>query len=334
MWVYIRHKRLIITGLVMFLCCEAFICVYAQPKIRIRLYESVCVDSDEVRLGDLAEIDIPDEDSHVLELEKLVICAAPQPGGMRTINLRYIQTRLYQSGLGQSGFTLSGAENVQIRVPHQVLSADSFKSSLTQAILGQLSEQGLVESDVLIEIVSSLPDIVLPNGIVDLSFDIPSALRSGVYSVVRVSISVNGKLQSSRAVLVKLSVFQDVFVANRRISMHEALSEDEFSKERVEVSNTILSPPVREIFAGALRASRTISEGKILTEDLVEAMPDAFRDDIVAIHVSIGNIAVETVGVLISDARIGDMVSVRNIDTSNMVSGVLIGRDMVCIKIQ
>jgi flagella basal body P-ring formation protein FlgA len=331
--VYAKYLRLIMMVLILVLCSYAFASGCAQPRINIRLHESVCVYGDEVRLIDLAEISIPDTSSHALELEELAICGVPQPGGMRTVNSRYVQTRLYQAGLRQGSFELSGADTVLVYVPHRVVSVDSFKKALDRAIYERLGEQGIAASDVLIEVVSTLFEMSLPKGSVDFSFDIPPALRSGAYNAIKSSIFVDGELYSSKMVMVRIRVFQDVLVAKRRISMHEVLSEQDFSRERLEAPSGMSSPSVWEIPSCTVRASRTILKGRILTRDLVEAIPDAFCDDTVTIRVSIGNISVETTGTLTSDARIGERVSVRNADTNSVVFGILMERDTVCIEI-
>lgn len=331
---YAKYWRLIMMVLVIILCSEVFASVCAQPRISIRLHESVCVDGNEVKLGDLAEIETPDTLDDALELKKLVICGVPQPGGTRTVNSRYVQTRLYQAGLRQGSFELTGADTVLVYVPHRTLAIDSFKKALEHAVSERLCEQGIAASDALIEVASTLFEINLPKGSVDFGFDVPFALRSGAYNAIKASILVDGQLYSSRTVMVKIIVFQDVLVAKRRISMHEALSEHDFSRERLEVSNVMSSSFVQEILAGELRASRTILEGRILTQTLVESIPDAFCNDIVAIRVSIGSVSVETMGALISDARIGERVSVRNTDTDNIVSGILIQKDIVSIEVQ
>lgn len=329
---YTRYRRLVISVFVLFLCTKAFASVCAQPSIYIELKDSVHFDGDVVKLGDLAEVDVFDASDEFLDIEELVICSPPQPGNVRTINSRYVQTKLYQAGLKQGSFELGGADIVRIYVSHTVLSVDAFREALEQAVYERLSEQGISSEDVLIDVASTLFEISLPEGDVKFSFDMPSTFRSGSYNAIKSSVFVDGKLYLSRTVMVRVGIFQDVLVAKRRIAMHETLVEDDFSLDRLEVTGAMTSPLVYEILPGKMRASKTILQGKVLTQDLVEPIPDAFANDVVAIRVTVGNVYIETIGVLVSDSRIGERVAVRNMDSNTIVSGILVQRDVVVIE--
>lgn len=318
--------------LVVALSFMTFASVCAQPAVTICLMESVCIGKDVVTLGDLAEITVSDGLYDVSKLEQIVICGGPQPGGVRTVNSRYVQTRLFQAGFKQGSFQLCGADIVMIYAPQSTLSIDDFKKALENAVYERLREQGLDTSDVLVEIVTTLFEINLPEGDVEFVFDVPSVLKGGTYNSIKSSIFVNGQLYSAKIVTVKIRMFQDMLVAKRRISMYEILYEHDFSLERREVSGTISTPFVQKILPGTLRASKTILEGKVLIENMVEPIPDAFADEMVTIQVTIGCVCVEAVGVLLSDARIGDSAFVRNVDTGAIVSGILVQKDLVSIK--
>jgi len=79
--------------------------LFASSIVNIKVTEKTEVETDKVRLGDIAEIRGEDR-ALVNELETVVMGSAPLPGKSRLLDKEYIRIRLKQQGIDLSQINL------------------------------------------------------------------------------------------------------------------------------------------------------------------------------------------------------------------------------------
>lgn len=120
---------------------------------------------------------------------------------------------------------------------------------------------------------------------------------------------------------VDVKLYENVLVAKNRVKSRDPVSVSDFTIERVE-TNKLVGNPIRDFSAlESMQASKTISKGKILTEDMLELIPVVKRGQRVKIVYESGILHVESYGIAKKDAVAGEMVEVQNTASGRKVFG-------------
>ncbi len=155
------------------------------------------------------------------------------------------------------------------------------------------------------EIIISCREYPAPRGY----FPIKVLLQDGSGSIRTISTSID------------VSHFQNVLVAKKRVRSREQTSQLDFTIERVEV-NKVIGNPVKDFAPlDGMQASKTISKGKILTEEMLEPIPVVRRGERVKILYKSNSLKVEAYGIARKDAIEGEMVEVKNTDSGQKIYG-------------
>ena len=155
------------------------------------------------------------------------------------------------------------------------------------------------------EIIISCREYPAPRGY----FPVKVLLQDGRGRIRSISTSVN------------VNHFENVLVAKNRVKSREQISRFDFTTERVEV-NKIIGNPIKDLAdLDGMQAAKTISKGKILTEEMIEPIPVIKRGERVKILYESENLRVEAYGIARKDAIEGEMVEVKNSASGQNVFG-------------
>ncbi len=131
---------------------------------------------------------------------------------------------------------------------------------------------------------------------------------------------------------IDVKLFENVVVAKNRVKSRTPVSVSDFSIERVE-TNKLVGNPVKDFaYLEGMRASKTISKGKILTEEMLELVPVVKRGERVKIVYESGVLHVESYGIARKDAVEGEMVEVENTVSGRKVFGRASGDGIVIVE--
>ncbi len=123
------------------------------------------------------------------------------------------------------------------------------------------------------------------------------------------------------ATSIDVRLYENVLVAKNRVKSRDPISVSDFMIERVE-TNKLVGNPVKEFSElEGMRASKTISKGKILTESMLELIPVVRRGERVKIVYESGVLHVESYGIAKKDAVVGEVVEVKNTASGRNVYG-------------
>jgi len=141
----------------------------------------------------------------------------------------------------------------------------------------------------------------------------------------------SGEVRSiSSAVDVKH--FENVYVAKSRVKSREPLSSGDFTIERIEIDK-FAGNPIKDLsILDGMQASKTISRGKILVENMLEPIPVVRRGERVRIIYNSGTLTIESTGIARKDAIEGEMVEVKNTASGKKIYGRASGEGLVMVE--
>jgi flagella basal body P-ring formation protein FlgA len=141
----------------------------------------------------------------------------------------------------------------------------------------------------------------------------------------------NGALRTM-STAVDVLFYRDVLVANRRVKSRQPLSESDFDIERVEINSLVRTPVESYDRIKGMRSSRTISAGRVLTENMLEPEPVVKRGERVRILFKSGTLTVESYGTAKRDAIEGETVEVENNASGKKIYGRAVEGGVVLVE--
>lgn len=133
----------------------------------------------------------------------------------------------------------------------------------------------------------------------------------------------NGKVSRITNLRVELILTRMIVVAKRKINYGEIIGKDDIELKEVNIFGK------KETFSDSLenvagkRAKRSFAEGDPIALEFLEVPPYVTKGQIITAYVSINGITVTTFARLMEDGNIGEIVSARNVETGQLVYGVV-----------
>jgi len=310
--------------------------VWAMPmptkQVEVRVADEVRVHSDRVVLGDVATIyakSIRDFE----RLSSLVITQMPADGKELRISAGYLKQRVAEALGGTSNFALHSSETVTFL--KESLGLDP--QDIAKTILANGLESGKIPS-------WAEADIVPVSG-----FDQLISVRGGNYRIEagvqknewRGNMPFKVVLGDGKVIWLRAKIrwFAHAWVANRQVSIQEALGPESFRKERVEITDLadeVIRSDQKDLESAlkTARARKLIRERAVLTKNMIDRRPDASPGQrMKVVFVSGSGLRVSADGSLISPAVIGENARVRLNSSRKVVVGKLVAEGIMEINL-
>ncbi len=182
-----------------------------------------------------------------------------------------------------------------------------------------------------VEGLTRLPEnIVLPDGILDLTPSLMGKVRYGQPMQVQVAVNINGLRQMNIVTVWRVKKLVEVVVAAKDLQSRTALSEDDVTLERREV--TRIDEAIFQISdAAGLELKRAIPAGSMVTRSSL-TKPEIIRsgDNVTIVSIS-GSVTVKASGQALQGGAAGDVIRVRNISSGKSLLGRIEDRQTVVI---
>ena len=318
-----------ISLLLLFAAVAAFAHAADPGVIQVRILPEAEVLGAEYTLAEIAEIDGFDLDA-VRRLADLRIGASPLPGRTLRITETQLRSRLAR---------MMGSHKIQLTVPKNALVARAGQrisgEEIARLVLAQ-ARRGITDPDADVEqkLVRPVGDAVLPRG--ETRWEVTPVgrhLTSGGSRTFRVSATVAGREAWQSLVRVQQKAFRDVLVATRAIRRNRTIGEEDVTLVRKNVTgNAVESYFTSPGQAVGKQARRPIAKGEILHGALV-ATPAAVKEGgrVFVLYESPG-LVVRALGVALEAGRVGDFIPVRNLQSGNVVYGIVQGNESVRVN--
>lgn len=283
-----------------------------------------------VLVGDIASVEGGSD-----ELREKVRCldlAEPSADRRDTaITRNQVLYRLSLGGLREGQFRLAGAAHTVVQWSAPGLDESSLVEAAREALRRRLPKGA---DEVSLQLVRAPQTPVLnvnPSLPLRLVAEVAGPASTGRVRV-DVSVLVNGQSRMQVPVFFDVAFAQDVAVVRRRINAGEVLSEDSLVRKRLELRQG-------EKYLGwndalGRRAKSQLLPGQTITEVDVDAGEQeqvilVKTRDTVRLVARIAGCRVTALGEALQDGKAGQVIRVRNVDSSKVVSGRVVDRNVV-----
>lgn len=289
---------------------------------RIVLLPEPIVSGPDIFLGDVACI-VGEADT-VQKLKALSIGAAPLVGSVREFPTATLNLRLRQGGIDDRTVEIVGPPSFVVRRGSAVLAGDALEQRVREAVLALLPEGAQ-----LTLVFEPVEDLAVPAGDIDVQLVRLPQRWSGPVSI-GIHVLSDGKLWKSLTLRAEAKLLQPVWVTTETILKGEQLGPHNTELRVVETDGTLQAADLSG--EKPLRANRVIQADRIIEARFVELQPDAPRGQPVQVTLTKAGLHLHALGTLLTDAMVGELVTVRNVDSGRTFTGRLVSADRVVVE--
>ena len=334
------------------LCLLALACAAARAE-SVRVWATAVVVDDQIRVGDLCELQgfQPQAYEHVKEL---VVTNAPRPGGSTLIDLDQIRSALSGGGVNLARVLVKGSSRCAVsrpagdltgrtpvpQVPHPTGGTPVPQTSLAAGETLRDAIVAFFQKDV--EAMSGRVNVQFGRAnrsILELSgqeFRFQVRRRSGrSLGMVNLEVTVlrDGNTVQTVPMVVSVSFAAPVVVARRSINAEATIQPDDV--QLVEMTFTQftqagVSDPARVV---GQRARRFIGAGETIQPTQLEAVPLVHRGQIVDVTAVVGGVRIVSSAKALQSGAYGERIELRSHDAKQTtITAVVTGPRRVEVR--
>jgi flagella basal body P-ring formation protein FlgA len=251
----------------------------------------------------------------------------PRVGYSQTVSRAQVET-LVGRDAGSAPVTYGGATQVKVRGRGQRLAQDTLTDTAAQALYAALAGK---YTTMELQPVGESDGVSVPSGNYRLAARVPAPQTPSRRMSVLVDVLVDGRIYATVPVWFGVHASRPGFVARVPVAAGETLKAEQFRVQNVPVTEQNSESLPSDTRFGALRTRRSLEPGAVLTMAHVESRPAVSRSEKVALRVVSGAVTIETSGVALSDARMGEMIKVKPAYGSEIVTARVVGDGLVAV---
>ena len=156
----------------------------------------------------------------------------------------------------------------------------------------------------------------------------PASITPGAASAILKFRDNKGKELS---VSVRLTWYQPALVLKRSMKRGEIIRAEDIGERSVKIiTPNVYASSAREAIGKSLR--RAQQKGEMLLLSLLEVVPIIHKGKIITLFINSEGLMIESKGEALQDGGIGDTISVRNLSSKKIVSGIIRTAERVEVK--
>jgi len=286
----------------------------AASTLQVHLPRDVTVPGDLLTLGQVSVI--RGDPALAAAAARIGLGQLSMPGQKATLDRPTILSRLASEGIAAPQVRLTGAETVTVRRFQKIISAAEFIEA-GKTFLRQHPPGPAIST--MIPTVKP-KDLILPGQVVDLQVT-PRYIRAAArgHVTVRIAVTADGKECGVREIPFRLKYQAHRVVTVKEIPEGTALTAENVKIETVESDQpepANWKPPYGLVAVRAL-AAHTEIRGEMTSAPQSPVV--VLRNEAVVIRIQRPELVVTAMGIALQEARAGEYVKVRNVDSSRVV---------------
>ncbi len=212
-----------------------------------------------------------------------------------------------------------------------VIPDEKVKAEISKQLLVKFKKYTNADLEIVIQ---NLPfvNLTLPDGKVSYCVK-PTAEDFAARDLVKVEISVNGKLQKVFNAPVLIKAYENVLVASGVIQREAQLNLSNVKIERREISNKYNHVLTQKDLSKELYAKKYFVKGELIDDRFVKAKPAVLRNSLVTVYFNTNNLTISLDGIALSDGIIGERITVLNKKYNRVYKGEVIGENRILVRI-
>ncbi len=276
-----------------------------------------------IYLHEVCEIK-PESKSFLKKLKKVRITKAAPPGESKDISLSQLRLVLRHAKLEKFIRQIKGPRVIRVKTGHKDITRMRIEESIGQFFRQRMRE---FAGDWRLEF-RRIPDsTAVPVGPFEMVVQQKRPKPRG-YQLVDVQIVQQGVPIKQFTVGLVLHTYESIAVATRRIKPREPLRPGDIEMKMLETTH-LSGEPIRQPRADSIWARVVIPKGKIITERMIERIPDVIKGSWVRLEIEAGQIRLETRALAQQSGNRNDWIRVWVKDTRRVLKGQVIGQGKV-----
>ncbi|ODB95135.1 flagella basal body P-ring formation protein FlgA [Candidatus Thiodiazotropha endoloripes] len=285
---------------------------YANDNLlTIELPNSVNLDSRTITLGDIAKLESKNQ-ALVSKIARIVLGNVPHAGVSSSIDREAISKRLQRVDADiASRLVWKGSNKVTISSNYRSYNNESYTLKAENYLKQSLGNR---YSDVTTKLVGQYKDLQLPSGKISLSINIRNKDRINKRMCVWVDVEIENKHYMSIPVWFDVTAMDEVL---ELVSAQPASTSLETHMLKSSTRNVALvtGVPLTEVSSVlGYRLARDLPKGAVLTQSVIEVIPDVVKGQTVRVQSSVGRVTLYAVARALQDGNRGDSIRVERLD--------------------
>jgi flagella basal body P-ring formation protein FlgA len=278
-----------------------------NANLQIHLPREITIQNDIPNLGQVAIIQ--GDELLASKAEKVTLGRISLPGQKITVDRPTILSRLASSGIPASQVTLTGAKELTVSRPHQVVSGDEFVEKALKFLQNNLQNDSICQYTP-----TRMPqDLILSEIGEDVRFSC-SFVNSSTANPVQVAVSV---LSGDKALGTREVSFLLKYEHRRVVAQVDIPQGTILSSENIKVENFVSNYPEPADWTApyGLAAKRMLPANSIITAGMVGPVKPPVilkRNQAVLIKIDRGGLTVTAIGKTLQEGSVGEYIKVQN----------------------
>lgn len=283
---------------------------------KVTLLNEAFVKGPKVTIGDVAKL----EGQFAQSLKDVELSSAAVPGSTKNINASLVLARVRSTGLDVNSLEFGGASHTRATTLATEVDRHDIASSLKKFIVTRMPWDSFsTEVDV------PLPNqsITVPEGDLEIQWMASPQYRFLGPGTFRGKILVDGEEKRTLSMRAHVTAYGEVLVARDDIARGRPIGPNDIEVQHHPLNNMPSGVLTDEVDVLGLVAKKTIFPGQPITTRNTQQRLMVKRRQLVPIEVKVGNLLVKDRAMAMMDGRVGDFITVQNVNSKEQFQGVV-----------
>ena len=301
--------------------------IYPQIAV-IDLKGKAVISNEEITLNNIANISSDDPD-FLKELNTLKIGFAPKNTRKKCITKYEIIRLLRQNNIDIRDIRFRGYDSTAVMKPSVVITYSDIYDKAKKFLL---KKYGWEKENVNIRMHNNLSDIILPKGDTLFQFSCMPNGRFTGYLQLSLNLKQNNRILRSLRLSFNIQLFDKIWVANRQINKGELIRPEDICLEKNDITRLNLTKILNKDEIAGKIALRNIRKGAFLTERMIGRKMLVKRGQFVTVVVNNALLNITINGKAKDNGYLGDIIRVQNMDSGNIISGIVKDSNTIIVR--
>lgn len=296
----------------------------AQTITVVRIPAEIVTEADRISLAKIAAIS---GDAAAAErIGRVSLGYAPNIGSSREVRREQIVLAVKAAGFLDKDFKIDAPASIVIRRSGQTLDPAIVRSAVETALLANLRAENVDAKLVRIDVPFGLQ---VPAGRIDVRVNGETVRNIFAPFSVPVEIRIDRRLVRTLSVSAEVEAAAEVLVAARDLPAGTALAPPDLRSEKVRIDKPVGQYVRDSRIVHGFGLVREMRAGSPLTRDSLAGIPVVKLGDTVRVEAVSGKMKIVVDGEARAAGRIGDQITVKNLQTGALLQAVVVDRAIV-----
>ncbi len=302
------------------------ISAHAQHKISVRVAAETRIETDSIKLGDIALISGDGESSE--RMKNVRLGYAPNVGMTRELQIERIRLAVAAAGFEARDCSISAPPKIRVERAGQTISQTVLREAVEKAVAELFAGKNIAANIVRVE---TPANIEIPTGTVEISVNLANVRNYFSPFAAPIEIRLNNAVFRRLTATVEIEAFADVLIARRDLATNDKFDETDFTIENRRLRQSPDNYLRDASNLRGLKLIKNIRSGAEITKDSFVSAAVIKYGDAVRIVGQSGKLEISVTGEARASGKIGDRIAILNSQSKTTVQAVVVEAGLVKI---